>query len=145
MRLKVIFSLNKVKKLLPAAWVTFFCDAHDRKQTIFLRLTQQISKESEKCIKLHFFYLYFLILWKLLIFDEMLMSAEIKGCIMCFIHFWILLKWGITVTHFMIVGYVLQISNIQYVCVGTFWVQKVRQEKLTKFTKVFELYQVFHV
>ena len=45
----------------------------------------------------------------------------------------------------MIVGYVLQISNIQYVCVGTFWVQKVRQEKLTKFTKVFELYQVFHV
>ena len=90
-----------------------------------------------------FFYLYFLILWKLLIFDEMLMSAEIKGCIMCFIHFWILLKWGITVTHFMIVGYVLKISNIQYVGIGTFWAQKVRQEKLTKFTKVFELYQVF--
>lgn len=35
MKQKAKFSLNKVKKLLPANWVTLFCDADDSKQTIF--------------------------------------------------------------------------------------------------------------
>ena len=34
-------------------------------------------------------------------------------------------------------------SNIQLGGVSRFWVQKIRQEKLLKFTKIFALYQVF--
>ena len=43
LQLKVIFSLNKVKKLL-AAQVTFFCDASDRKQLwLALENTQELN------------------------------------------------------------------------------------------------------
>ena len=34
-------------------------------------------------------------------------------------------------------------SNIQLGGISRFWVQKIRQEKLLKFTKIFALYQVF--
>ena len=34
-------------------------------------------------------------------------------------------------------------SSILYGGVRTFWIQKIRQEKLTKFINIFELYQVF--
>ena len=34
-------------------------------------------------------------------------------------------------------------SNIQLGSISRFWVQKIRQEKLLKFTKIFALYQVF--
>ena len=34
-------------------------------------------------------------------------------------------------------------SSILYGVVRTFWIQKIRQEQLTKFINIFELYQVF--
>ena len=74
-------------------------------KTTFIDLNK--VKKIRNCVSKCYLHLYFLIQQKLILSGEkLLMQAELKECVMCFIYFQVLFREGITVS----------ISSLQDIC-----------------------------